>query len=159
MIYQLLIYHIIFVTMKTSENIISDYFSNLEFTLKSYKKHLLGIFDKSSIIITPDQWQVLDIIVNHKDIKYSEIAVISGKDIASVNRIIDLLNQKGYVSRQTDPNNRRRVMLGVSNDGIKIHKRAGELINIESKKLLDGFKEKRIIKQVKVFKKIIRKCG
>lgn len=159
MIYQLLIYHIIFVPMKTSENIISDYFSNLEFTLKSYKKHLSSIFDKSSILITPDQWQVLDIIVNHKDIKYSEIAVISGKDIASVNRIIDLLNQKGYVSRQTDPNNRRRVILGVSNDGIKIHKRAGELINIESKKLLDGFKEKRIIKQVKIFKKIIRKCG
>ncbi len=159
MIYQLLIYHIIFNPMKISENIISDYFSNLEFTLKSYKKHLSGIFDKSSILITPDQWQVLDIIVNHKDIKYSEIAVFSGKDIASVNRIIDLLNQKGYVSRQTDPNNRRRVILGVSNDGIKIHKRAGELINIESKKLLDGFKEKRIIKQVKIFKKIIRKCG
>lgn len=145
--------------MKTEENIINDYFSKLEITLKSYKKHLSNVFDKSSIIITPDQWQVLDIIVNHIDIKYAEIAAISGKDIASVNRIIDLLNQKGYVSRQTDPNNRRRVILGVSNNGEKIHKQAGEVITRESKNILSGYKDKRILKQVKMFKKIIKKCG
>lgn len=116
------------------------------------------MFDKSNIFITPDQWQVLDIIINHKDIKYSEIASISCKDIASVNRIIDLLNQKGYVSRQTDPNNRRRVILGISNEGEKVHKQAGEVIMAESENLLSGLKEKRLLKQVKLFKKIIKRC-
>lgn len=144
--------------MKTANNLINDYFSSLEIALKSYKKHLSVIFDKSDILITPDQWQVLDIIINHKDIKYSEIASISGKDIASVNRIIDLLNQKGYISRQTDPNNRRRVILGISNTGEKIHKQAGEIIQDESENILSGFKDKRLQKQVKIFKKIIKRC-
>lgn len=144
--------------MKPSENIIHTYFNNLEFALKSYKKYISNIFDKSNLNITPDQWQVLDIIVNHRDIKYSEIALISGKDIASVNRIIDLLNQKGYVSRQTAPENRRRVILGISNEGEKIHKQAGEVINAESKNLLDGLKDKRVLKQIKLFKKIVKRC-
>ncbi len=143
--------------MKTENNIITDYFSNLEFTLKSYKKHLAAIFENNGLNITPDQWQVLDIIVKYKDIKYSEIASISGKDIASVNRIIDLLNQKGFVSRQTDPNNRRRVLLGISSMGEEIHKKAGETVQNTSKELLKSFKDKRIAKQIKIFRKIIKK--
>lgn len=143
--------------MKTDINIISEYFNNLELALKSYKKHLSAILDESELNITPDQWQVLDIIKNQKDIKYSEIALISGKDIASVNRIIDLLNQKGYVSRQTDPNNRRRVILGISSSGDEIHKKAGAAIGDASNKLLNGFKDKRLAKQLKILKKIIKK--
>lgn len=143
--------------MKTDINIITDYFNNLEFALKSYKKHITAVFEKSQFNITPDQWQVLDIIVNHKDIKYSEIAMVSGKDIASVNRIIDLLNQKGYVSRQTDPNNRRRVILGISSRGEQVHREAGDTMQAETKKLMSGFKEKRLLKQLKIFKKIIKK--
>lgn len=145
--------------MKTHENITYDFFSKLEIVLKSYKKHISDKLTNNNLDITPDQWQVLDIIVNYKDIKYSEIASISGKDIASVNRIIDLLNQKGYVSRQTDPNNRRRVILGISNTGENLHKSAGSVINEESALILHGFKEKRLTKQMKIFKKIAKKCG
>ncbi len=143
--------------MKTSNTSINYYFISLESAQKSYKKHICKILIEHNLNITLDQFQVLEIIVNNKDIKYSKIASISSKDIASVNRIIDLLNSKGFISRQTDPNNRRRVMLAISNEGEKIHKKAGEIITQAGKEILNSFKEKRIEKQIKIFKKIIKK--
>ena len=145
--------------MKTSKDLIYIFYRSLDIAQKSYKKQLSGSFIKSGLIITPDQWQILDIIVNYKDTAYSEIAAITGKDIASVNRIIDHLNRKGYVSRQTDPGNRRKVLLGVSYAGENIHKRGEEIVSRESEKLLSGIKEKRIQREIKLLKKIIKRCG
>ncbi len=144
--------------MKTSNHSNIKFFNNLESTLKQYKKYIQSCLIKHSIDITFDQWQVLDVIVNNKDVKQTEIAEKTSKDTASVTRIIELLNKKGYVARQIDPNNRRKLILGVSNHGEKEYSKSSEVISECVVKVLSGLKEKRLKKQGKIFKLIIKNC-
>ncbi|NOS84541.1 MAG: MarR family transcriptional regulator [Ignavibacteria bacterium] len=144
--------------MKTDNTSTTIFFSILESALKQHKKHVQFALNKHGIDITYDQWQVLDIIVNNEDIKQTEIAEKTSKDTASVTRIIELLNKKGYVARQTDPNSRRKHILGVSNHGEKVYHKAATMINECTDKALAGLKEKRLKKLKKVFKTISKNC-
>lgn len=144
--------------MKTDNLLNAEFFSILEKTLKQHKKYVQYNLSKLSLDITWDQWQVLDIIVNNGDIKQTEIAEKTSKDTASVTRIIELLNKKGYVARQTDPNNRRKLILGVSNHGEKVYHKAATIINECTANALAGLKEKRLKKLKKVFKTITKNC-
>jgi len=144
--------------MKTVSDSNILFFNNLEFTLKQYKKYIQSSLNKHGIDITFDQWQVLDIIVNNKDTRQTEIAEKTSKDTASVTRIIELLNKKGCVARQTDPVNRRKLILGVSNHGEKVYHKAATIINECTEKALAGLKEKRFKKLKKVFKTISKNC-
>ena len=144
--------------MKTDDSSSAIFFNNIESALKQYKKYVQLSLIKRNIDITFDQWQVLDTIVNNVDIKQTEIAEKTSKDTASVTRIIELLNKKGYVARQTDPNNRRKLILGVSNHGEKQYHKAAAVINECTDKALSGLKEKRLKKLKKVFKTITKNC-
>lgn len=144
--------------MKTDNLLNAEFFSALEKTLKQHKKYVQFSLIKHNVNITYDQWQVLDIIVNNKDIKQTEIAERTSKDTASVTRIIELLNKKGYVARQTDPLSRRKLILGVSNHGEKMYHKASAVINECTMKALTGLKEKRLKKLKKVFKSITKNC-
>lgn len=144
--------------MKTDSKSNIMFFNSLEFSLKQYKKLIQNNLNKHGIDITFDQWQVLDIIVNSEDIKQTGIAEKTSKDTASVTRIIELLNKKGYVARQTDPNSRRKHILGVSNHGEKVYHKAATIINECTANALAGLKEKRLKKLKKVFKTISKNC-
>lgn len=144
--------------MKTDDSSSCIFFNNIESALKQYKKYVQFSLTKHNIDITYDQWQVLDIIVNNGDIKQTEIAEKTSKDTASVTRIIELLNKKGYVARQTDPNNRRKLILGVSNHGEKQYHKTSAVINECTDQALSGLKEKRLKKLKKIFKTITKNC-
>ncbi len=144
--------------MKTENSANILFFNNIESALKQYKKDVQYSLIKHNIDITYDQWQVLDIIVKNEDTKQTEIAEKTSKDTASVTRIIELLNKKGYVARQTDPLNRRKLILGVSNNGEKVYHKASIVINDCTDKALAGLKEKRLRKLKKVFKTITKNC-
>ena len=94
--------------MKTANTINIEFFNTLENSLKQYKKLINSKLEHFGVRITIDQWQVLDIIVNYTDITQAEIAAKTSKDTASVTRIIEILNTRGLVARQTDPQNRRK---------------------------------------------------
>lgn len=144
--------------MKTENSANILFFNNIESALKQYKKDVQYSLIKHNIDITYDQWQVLDIIVKNEDTKQTEIAEKTSKDTASVTRIIELLNKKGYVARQTDPLNRRKLILGVSHIGEKVYDKASIVIDDCSNKALAGLKEKRLKKLKKVFKTITKNC-
>ena len=144
--------------MKTSIHYNIEFFSSLENSLKLYKRLLNSQLEHFGVQITFDQWQVLDIIVNYGDIKQSEIAAKTSKDTASVTRIIEILNTRGLVARQTDPNNRRKHLLKVSNQGEREFYKAGDVISKYSSAALEGIKEKRIRKLKKIFKTLSKNC-
>jgi MarR family transcriptional regulator for hemolysin len=145
--------------MKTLDNNNILFFNSLESAQKQYKKHINVKLSTNGISITLDQWQVLDIIVNHIDIKQTEIASKTSKDTASVTRIIEILNSKGWVARQIDPENRRKHILRVSNAGEREYLRATEIIIKFSNAAVEGIKEKRIRKLKKIFKTITNNCS
>jgi len=144
--------------MKTLDSHSILFFNSLENAQKQHKKYINAKLSANGISITLDQWQVLDIIVNHIDIKQTEIAEKTSKDTASVTRIIEILNSNGWVARQVDPENRRKHILRVSNTGEKEYRRAGEVIIKYSNAAVEGIKEKRIRKIKKIFKTISKNC-
>jgi len=144
--------------MKTLDGQSILFFNSLENAQKQHKKYINTKLSTNGISITLDQWQVLDIIVNHIDIKQTEIAEKTSKDTASVTRIIEILNSNGWVARQVDPENRRKHILRVSNTGEKEYRRAGEVIIKYSNAAVEGIKEKRIRKIKKIFKTISKNC-
>ncbi|HAX48964.1 MAG TPA: MarR family transcriptional regulator, partial [Bacteroidetes bacterium] len=87
-----------------------EFFNTLGNSLKQYRKLVNAKLEHFGIQITLDQWQVLDIIVNFAHITQAEIAAKTSKDTASITRIIGILNSKGWVARQTDPENRRKLI-------------------------------------------------
>jgi len=135
------------------------FFNSLENAQKQHKKYINTKLSTNGISITLDQWQVLDIVVNHIDIKQTEIAQKTSKDTASVTRIIEILNSKGWVARQIDPENRRKHILRVSNAGEREYHRAAEVIIKYSNAAVEGIKEKRIRKLKKIFKTISNNCS
>lgn len=145
--------------MKTTSNHNILFFNSLENAQKQYKKHINAKLSTLGALLTLDQWQVMDIIINYKDIKQTEIASKTSKDTASVTRIIEILNSKGWVARQIDPENRRKHILRVSNAGEREYHRATEIIIKYSKAVVEGIKEKRIRKLKKIFKTISKNCS
>ena len=145
--------------MKTDIILSIQIFNKLDSLLKQYRKLIQTSLNKHNIDITLDQWQVLDAIICNKGIRQREIAQLTAKDTASVTRIIELLNKKGFVARQVDPDNRRNHFLGVSHPGEKEFERAGKIINECSASALSGLKENRIKKLKKVFKAISKNCS
>jgi len=146
-------------SMKTPDNQNILFFNSLENAQKQHKKYINTKLNTIGVSITLDQWQVLDIIVNHIDIKQTEIAKKTSKDTASVTRIIEILNSKGWVARQIDPENRRKHILRVSNVGEKEYHLATEIIIKYSNAAVEGIKEKRIRKLKKIFKTISKNCS
>lgn len=144
--------------MKTDNYTTLLFFNNLENSLKQYKKLIAEKLIKNKIGITYDQWRVLEAIFLFKDIKQTEIAEKTSKDTASVTRIIELLNIKGYVARQIDPENRRKHSLGISYMGEKIYLRAKEVIDETAGNALKDQKPKRLHKLEKLLKKITKNC-
>lgn len=145
--------------MRTVDTSNIEFFNNLENSLKQYKKLINAKLEHFGVRITIDQWQVLDIIVNYTDITQAEIAAKTSKDTASVTRIIEILNTRGLVARQTDPQNRRKHLLKVSNHGEKECNKAAEVITKFSAAAVEGIKEKRLRKLKKIFKSISKNCA
>jgi DNA-binding MarR family transcriptional regulator len=145
--------------MKMDTNISTLFFNKLENSLKQYKKYVSENLVKHHVGVTFDQWRVLEVILLNKGIKQTEIAEKTSKDTASVTRIIDILNKKGYVARQTDPENRRKHSLGVSYIGEKVYYHAKEVIDDAANNAVKDQKPKRLDKLEKVLKKISKNCG
>lgn len=67
--------------------------------------------------ITPEQWAVLYSINKNPGISQTEIAKISLKDKTNVTRILDLLEKKKYIIRNSKENDRRIYNINITNKG------------------------------------------
>ena len=67
--------------------------------------------------ITIDQWLVLKTLQDTPDIMLTQVARNVFKDVASVTRIIQLLESKGYVTRDSHASDGRRSRLSLTRLG------------------------------------------
>ena len=79
--------------------------------------------------ITVDQWVLLKIIDDRKQISQVELAQVSHKDTASITRILDLLQKKGLIQRIDDDYDRRKYMISLTAEGIDFVARALPFVN------------------------------
>lgn len=99
------------------EKLNTTFFYNLEKTVKTYRQFFQSQLRKNGFDITLDQWLMLHTILEYPEASQNEIAERVFKDKASVTRIIELLVQNGYLTREIHPTNRRKFQLDITDKG------------------------------------------
>ena len=89
----------------------------LERTAKRLKQFFQQQLTAADTGITIDQWVVLQVLDEQEGLSQLEIARATYKDAPTITRIIDLLCQKGLTRRVTDPADRRRFMIRLTDEG------------------------------------------
>lgn len=90
---------------------------------------LLGVqvFQKLNMPISPDEFYALDVIMMHDNICQRELAKLILKDRPNTGRILDSLEEKGYIERFADTKNNRLVRrMKITDTGKKITEETSE---------------------------------
>jgi DNA-binding MarR family transcriptional regulator len=108
--------------------------------------------------ITIDQWLVIKCVLENPTITQHELSELVFKDNASVTRIIDLLIKAGYLEKETNPEDRRKLKLHVTKSGEAIIKNVQEIVLQNRSKALKDVNQEELEIADAVLRKIIANC-
>lgn len=90
----------------------------LEQTVRLMKKLTVQLFDKLNLELSPDEYVTLDTVSINAGICQRDLAKLILKDRANTGRILDSLEQKGFITRFVDTKNNRLVKkMGITEKG------------------------------------------
>ncbi len=118
----------------------------------AYQRHAT-IFQKHTIEnLTPTQFSALMRISEHGLVSQNHLGRLSGMDVATVKGVVDRLKAKALVELSSDPNDKRRTMISLSESGMRIIvdlKNIGHNITKESLSPLSQSEQAALIKLLK----------
>ena len=101
----------------------------LERTTRIVKLSYSQALKEHGIDLTPEQWVILDALDQADGLSQKELANKSFKDAPTISRIIDLLENKNYVSRKTAEDDRRRFQVYLTEQGEMLVTKARPVIS------------------------------
>ncbi len=111
----------------------------LEQTSRLMKKLTNQLFEKVGITLTMDEYAALDTVSINAGICQRDLAKLILRDRANTGRILDSLEQKGFITRFIDTKNNRLVRkMGITEIGLK----ELDMINKKVKQYLEGVTKK-----------------
>lgn len=93
------------------------YVFHLEKAYKQFKKYKNDQFQKAGIDLTSDQWILIKRISEMEGISQKDLALSIYKEPASVTRILDILQKRGWIERRNIENDRRVYGLYLTQEG------------------------------------------
>jgi len=120
---------------KNIENVIMF---QIERTLKIAKQYSQREFDALGLGITIEQWILLKIIEEEKELSQKELAQKSTRDPASITRTLDLLQKKNFVIREALPNNRRQYNIILTKEGAAFVQKNMDVVHQQRLKSVEG---------------------
>ncbi len=119
-------------------------FYSIESTIKTYRKFAQLEIRKVNSKITLDQSMLLKKLIEQPDITQMDLAKLIFKDFASVTRMIDLLVKNGFITREVNPNNRRRNTIKVTKETILMMDKITEIVKYNREIALHKINNKEI---------------
>ena len=96
----------------------------------------LRAFAAEGLDITTEQWTVMACLWKKDKVTQQTLCNITAKDKPSMTRLIDKLEKRNFVTRVSDPNDRRINLIHLTDAGITLQHKATELVqNIATKSL------------------------
>ena len=92
--------------------------SSTALLIRSYSSQ---IFNEHGFDITPEQYTILSLIVDNKELYQRRFSEITLKDRANISRIIKILEEKGLVARITGSNGRQIFKVIPTSRGIELN--------------------------------------
>lgn len=133
-------------------------FYTIERAIKEYRKYAQHNILEHINDITLDQALVLTIIDAEPSISQKEIANFLYKDYASLTRIIELMVEKNYVTRQTNKADRRRFNLIITKKGNTALKKILPIIKANRESAILGLSQQEVSQLNTLLNKIIINC-
>lgn len=113
--------------MYKCEHYTDSIFYQFEQTAKYCRFLGVQVFQKLNMPISPDEFYALDVIMMHDNICQRELAKLILKDRPNTGRILDSLEEKGYIERFADTKNNRLVRrMKITDTGKKITEETSE---------------------------------
>ena len=130
---------------------------SIEETIKAYRR--LSQQNISSIVpeITVDQALIL-IIIDREDKTQSEIADLIFKDYASMTKIIKLMINKKYLTKNIDDADKRKAELKITKSGKEIIEKLNPVIKKNREIALNTLSEQELKQLFKILNKITQNC-
>lgn len=126
----------------------------LEQTARLMKLLGLQLFDKLQLNITPDEYAALDTVSVNAGICQRDLAKLLLKDRANTGRILESLEQKGFITRFIDTKNNRLVKkMGITEKGYK----ELDMINSKIKGHIENARGKISPKEVEKVQVVLKK--
>ncbi len=132
--------------MKTTQNCKLHYTDSIHYELEQtsrlMKKLTNQLFEKLEIGLTIDEYAALDTVSVNAGICQRDLAKLILKDRANTGRILDSLEQKGFITRFIDTKNNRLVKkMGITEKGLReldtINKKVKQYLESVTKMISD----------------------
>ncbi|MFI5610919.1 MarR family winged helix-turn-helix transcriptional regulator [Amycolatopsis sp. NPDC051903] len=78
--------------------------------------------------LTPPQYAALRALRASPDLDQAALAESTGTDPATLTPLLARLEDRGYLARRVDPANRRRKLLRITDDGVRVLRRVAPLV-------------------------------
>ncbi len=141
------------------EDLEGTIFYKLERAIKAYRQFAQREIRIAGFQITIDQWLILKTLLENPGIGQHDVADKVFKDKSSVTRIIDMMVKDGYLERETDPSDRRRTTLNVTEAGGDIVAEINAVIAANRKWALQGTEEAEIWIVTEFLELITKNCS
>lgn len=145
--------------MKSNEQLNNVVNFLLEQTVRQMRGYAQRQLDILQTGITVDQWVLLKIIEERKQISQVELAQVSNKDTASITRILDLLQKKGLIQRIDDEHDRRKYLISLTVEGEAFVARNLPLISRIRSQIVQGLSQEEIRTLKGILDKIRQNVG
>ena len=113
-------------------------FYSLEKATRAYRQFAQANIAAAGIDITIDQWLVLKTLQENPDATQHEIGMMVFKDFASITRILQVLVDKGFVSRAAHASDGRRSALTLTRAGVTAIRQVEPVIDSNRRRALSG---------------------
>lgn len=130
----------------------------IEQAIKAYRKLAQKNIQEVIPDLTIDQGLALLVIHRHPDLTQVEIAKMIFKDFASLTRMINLMDKKGYLQRRMNPQDRRRFRLHLTKKGKDAIQALEPVIDKNRSQALRGFSPEDITQLHTLLQNVISNC-
>ncbi len=114
---------------RRSVSLLVDERRTIGFLIADVARMMRSAFDRRvrRIGLTRSQWQVLSLLHRHPGLSQSELAEMLEVERATAGRMIDRLEQKGWVRRRRDPSDRRTWRLHLTAEAEAVQAEMGRI--------------------------------
>lgn len=129
------------------------------FTVKGILRVLDKKFTRQNIDLTIEQYFLLNILNNEEGLILQDLSEMLDRDKSAIARHLNGLEEKHFVARATDPEDKRRKLLLITKPGVQVLEKAKDLAKQVNNDITRNIPEKDLQKFESVLSEIYALIG
>lgn len=146
---------------KKAERFTDTFYYDLELTTKFLRLFSVEFFKKLNTKLSQDEFITIETILCNSGICQRDLAKIILKDRANTGKILNTLEEKGYITRFVDLKNNRLVRkMGVTEKGKEVYDEVTQKLKTAINKIMEDEKHKKLIisdEEIEHVREVLRK--